>query len=108
MNITFLYSSNFSFDLPLFILDGVKIDVKSCFLRLARRCFRINNRLRAKTLNIETLLCRKYSNKLLGKLPYQGGDRLNEDDTQNVTYSVTERTLFEIVYEVEKRCGMQG
>ena len=34
MNITFLYSSNFSFDLPLYILDGVKQVVPLCTITL--------------------------------------------------------------------------
>ena len=91
-----------------FISNDVTIEVKSCFLRLARRCFRINNRLKAKTLNIETLLCRKYSNKLVGRIPKQGDENLDEGNTESDTYSTTQRILFEIVYEVEKGCGMQG
>jgi hypothetical protein len=89
-----------------FVSQDVTIEVKSCFLRLARRCFRINSRLKAKSLNIETLLCRKYSNKLIGKIPGQGDKNLDEGDTQDDTYSVVQRKLFDIVHEVEKRCGM--
>ena len=86
-----------------FIANGVRIEVKACFLRLARRCFRINNRLKAKALNIETLLCRKYSDRMMGRLcPEQ--DQADKEDS----YSDMEKTLFQIVLEVEKRCGMGG
>ena len=88
-----------------FISQDVSPEVKSCFLRLARRCFRINSRLKAKSLNIEKLLCRKYSNKLVGKIPLQGNE--DEGDTPDDTYSSSQRKLFDIVFEVEKRCGMQ-
>ena len=46
-----------------FLTDKVPIDVRHSFLKLARRCFRIDSRLKTKALNIETLLCRKYSNR---------------------------------------------
>ena len=90
-----------------FISQDVNIEVKSCFLRLARRCFRINSRLKAKSLNIEKLLCTKYSNKLVGKLPRQNKENLDEGDTQDDGYTIMQRTLFDIVFEVERRCGMQ-
>ena len=90
----------------LFILNEAKIEVKGCFLRLARRCFRIYNRLRAKGLNIETLLFRKYSSRILGRIPQPSDE--DDDNPEMKKYTNLERTLFQVVYEVEKRAGMQG
>ena len=90
----------------LFILNEAKIEVKGCFLRLARRCFRIYNRLRAKGLNIETLLFRKYSSRILGRIPQPSEE--DDDNPEMKKYTNLERTLFQVVYEVEKRAGMQG
>ena len=90
----------------LFILNDAKIEVKGCFLRLARRCFKIYNRLRAKGLNIETLLFKKYSSRILGKLPKPPKE--GDDSTEWNKYSNLEKALFQVAYEIEKRAGMQG
>ena len=90
----------------LFILRDAKIEVKGCFLRLARSCFRIYNRLREKGLNIQNLIFRKYSSQVLGMIPQPSED--DEDSPEYKKYTKLERTLFEVVNEVAKRGGMGG
>ena len=103
-----LESSDLTNVYETFVAPNVPIEIKACFLRLARRCFKINSRLRVKSLNIEKLLFRKYSDRLIGNMiPQYDGDG---DDSQIIEkkYSKLQRTLFKVVFEVEKRCGMQG
>ena len=95
------------------VSDRVATETKVKFLRLARRCLKIDTKFRTKALNLETLLCRKYFSRAGGGSGDSQTDNRNNGDFRleevgaglenNDKYKVFD----EIVFEVEKRCGMQ-
>ena len=95
------------------VSDRVATETKVKFLRLARRCLKIDTKFRTKALNLETLLCRKYFSRAgSGSGDSQTDNRNNGDFRLEEVGTGLENNdkykVFDgIVFEVEKRCGMQ-